>query len=106
MLGCATVRPLGRNAAGESTAELAAFCVHPVYRGTGKGDSLLEYLEADAVGRGIQRLLLLTTRTAGWFEQRGFGAEGPAHAAAALPEERRARVDPTRNSQLFSKLLL
>jgi GNAT superfamily N-acetyltransferase len=38
------MKPLGRNAEGALVAELAAFCVHPAYRGGGKGDSLLEYL--------------------------------------------------------------
>lgn len=165
MLGCAAVKPLG-NAEGAEVAELSAFCVHPAYRGGGKGDSLLEYLgafpagvpdwhgccwsawrcsatacsatgdsclsgcavllggcavcrallhcpspfvfppaEADAAQQGIQRLVLLTTRTADWFEQRGFRHAGAAHLSALLPEARRQRVDPSRNSQLFSKPL-
>lgn len=41
-------------------------------RGSGRGDSLLDYVEQDARQRGIQRLVLLTTRTADWFEQRDF----------------------------------
>lgn len=84
-------------------AELAAFCVHPSYRGGGKGDSLLEKLEADAAAQGIQRLVLLTTRTADWFEQRGFRPAGAAHLSELLPEPRRAKIDPSRNSQLFTK---
>lgn len=47
VLGCAAVKPLGCNADGAEVAELSAFCVHPAYRGGGKGDSLLEYLGAD-----------------------------------------------------------
>lgn len=105
VLGCAAVKPLGCNAEGAEVAELSAFCVHPAYRGGGKGDSLLEYLEADAAQQGIQRLVLLTTRTADWFEQRGFRHAGAAHLSALLPEARRQRVDPSRNSQLFSKPL-
>lgn len=46
VLGCAAMKPLGRNGEGHAVAELAAFCVHPSYRGGGKGDSLLEYLGA------------------------------------------------------------
>jgi amino-acid N-acetyltransferase len=103
LLACATVKPLGKGPAGESVAELAAFCVHPDYRGGGKGDSLLEYLESDARAKGIQRLVLLTTRTADWFEQRGFVWAGQAHASDLLPEERRKKVDPSRNSQLYTK---
>ncbi len=44
----------------------------PTSRGSGRGDSLLDYVEQDARARGIQRLVLLTTRTADWFEQRDF----------------------------------
>jgi amino-acid N-acetyltransferase len=105
LLACATVKPLGRGPAGESVAELAAFCVHPDYRGGGKGDSLLEYLESDARTKGIQRLVLLTTRTADWFEQRGFVWAGQAHASDLLPEQRRGKVDPSRNSQLYTKTM-
>lgn len=186
VLGCAAMKPLGRNAEGDEVAELGAFVVHASVRGGGKGDSLLEYLgararrarrarrppgwlarslqrasgpgmqgvsgcstrlqpprqrgpaprlprtrahsaahssgctlvrapptrplfapaaEADAAQQGIQRLVLLTTRTADWFEQRGFKPAGAAHLSALLPEGRRARVDPARNSQLYSKRL-
>ncbi|EFN52161.1 hypothetical protein CHLNCDRAFT_7287, partial [Chlorella variabilis] len=103
VLGCAAMKPLGRNGEGDEVAELAAFCVHPSYRGGGKGDSLLEYLESDAAQCGIQRLVLLTTRTADWFEQRGFKPAGAAHLSQLLPPERRQRIDPLRNSQLYSK---
>lgn len=105
VLGCAAMKPLGTNDGGEEVAELGAFVVHASYRGGGKGDSLLEYLEADAAQQGIQRLVLLTTRTADWFEQRGFKPAGVAHLSTLLPEARRARIDPLRNSQLFSKRL-
>ncbi|GAB4815046.1 hypothetical protein N2152v2_002092 [Parachlorella kessleri] len=103
VLGCAAVKPLGRNAVGEALAEFSAFCVHPTFRGSGKGDSFLEYLETDARSKGIQKLVLLTTRTADWFEQRGFRPAGPAHASQLLPDSRRGKIDPARNSQLFVK---
>ena len=38
------VKPLGVGYDGETVSELAAFCVHPDYRGSGRGDSLLAYL--------------------------------------------------------------
>jgi amino-acid N-acetyltransferase len=103
VLACASMTPLGRNARGEEAAEVGAVCVHPDYRGGGQGDRLLEYLEEEARGAGVERLVLLTTRTADWFEQRGFRHAGAAHASELLPEGRRARVDPARNSQLYSK---
>lgn len=105
ILACATVRQLGSGANGEVVAELAAFCVHPDYRGGGKGDSLLEYLERDARKNGAGRLVLLTTRTADWFEQRGFKPAGKAHESELLPADRRNRVNPARNSHLYTKVL-
>lgn len=44
VLGCAMVKPLGPGCDNELVSELAAFCVHPDYRGSGRGDSLLAYL--------------------------------------------------------------
>ncbi len=46
VLGCAMVKPLGPGCDNELVSELAAFCVHPDYRGSGRGDSLLAYLGA------------------------------------------------------------
>lgn len=103
VLACATVKPLGKSAQGEEVAELAAFCVHPEYRGSGKGDSLLEYLESEAREKGVEVLVLLTTRTADWFEQRGFRLDGQAHVSELLPVSRRDKIDASRNSQLYYK---
>lgn len=105
ILACAMVRPLGSNDDAENVAELGAFCVHPEYRGGGKGDTLLEYLEDKAHSSGVKRLILLTTRTAEWFEQRGFKAAGPAHASPMVPINRRTAIDPSRNSQLYYKIV-
>lgn len=38
------VKPLGAGCDNEVVSEVAAFCVHPDYRGSGRGDSLLAYL--------------------------------------------------------------
>ena len=45
VLGCAVVKDIGRTADGIPAAELTAFCVHPLARGAGRGDSLLDFLE-------------------------------------------------------------
>ena len=62
-------------------------------------------LPQDARNKGIQRLLLLTTRTADWFEQRSFLPVGQAAGSALLPHRRRAQIDPARNSKLFMKVI-
>ena len=84
-------------------AEVAAFAIDPRYRGSGRGDALLEFVERKARAEGAQRLFLLTTRAADWFQQRGFVAAGRAAGSPQLPPGR--SVDPARNSLLFVKSL-
>ena len=66
MLGCALLQDLGAATDGPRCGELAAFCVSPAYRGSGRGDALLDYVEQSARDQGMRRLVLLTTRTADW----------------------------------------
>ncbi|KAK9821240.1 hypothetical protein WJX81_007316 [Elliptochloris bilobata] len=105
VLGCALLQDLGEAPDGPRCGELAAFCVSPAYRGSGRGDALLDYVEQSARDQGMRRLVLLTTRTADWFQQRDFVPAGPAHLSELLPEKRRATVDPKRNSQLYVKTI-
>jgi amino-acid N-acetyltransferase len=106
LIGCAQLAPLGPSPDGASCAELAAFCIAPAYRGSGRGDALLDYVEQAARDRGFDRVLLLTTRTADWFVQRSFAPAGPAAASALLPGARRAGVDPNRGAKLFVKAIV
>jgi len=106
-MGCVLLLPLGEAPVdGRRVAEIGAFCVDPAYRGSGRGDSLLDYAEQEARAQGVQRLVLLTTRTADWFMARDFRLAGAAWSSELLPEARRARVDPSRNSQLYAKELV
>lgn len=83
---------------------MAAFAVDPKYRGAGRGDALLAWVEAQAAERlGARSLFLLTTRTADWFQARGFAPAGRAAGNAALPPGR--AVDSARGSLLFVKTL-
>ena len=52
----------------------------------------IDATERKASATGIQRVVLLTTRTADWFEQRGFKPAGAAHESPLLPESRRKQV--------------
>jgi len=45
VMGCALLLPLGVSPDGARVAEIGAFCVDVVFRGTGRGDSLLDYVE-------------------------------------------------------------
>ena len=106
VIGCAQLAPLGSSPDGATCAELAAFCIAPAYRGSGRGDALLDYVEQAARDKGYDRVLLLTTRTADWFVQRAFSPAGPAAASALLPAARRAGVDPARGAKLFVKAIV
>ncbi len=64
---------------------------------------VLASLPAATRSRGIQRLVLLTTRSADWFEQRDFMPAGVAHESTLLPEARRQNIDPARGSKLYVK---
>ncbi|CAI5533074.1 unnamed protein product [Closterium sp. Naga37s-1] len=80
-------------------AEVAAFAVSPASRGNGRGDNLLAYLEKRAVDMGMEKLFLMTTRTADWFVHRGFA---PCDLER-LPEEKLKKVDRSRGSKSFVK---
>ena len=49
--------------------------------------------------------VLLTTRTADFFEQRSFIPAGTAHESDMIPDSRRSQIDPARNSKLYIKML-
>jgi amino-acid N-acetyltransferase len=80
-------------------AELACLAVHPDYRSQGRGDSLLEAVEQRARHTGIKRLFVLTTRTAHWFQERGFRNM----ELTDLPVERQNLYNYQRKSKVFIK---
>lgn len=82
-------------------AELACFVVHPEYRGGERGDVLLRQLERAAQGQGVRAMFVLTTRSAHWFQERGFQ---PA-SLQELPAGRQRLYNFQRNSRVFIKPL-
>jgi amino-acid N-acetyltransferase len=85
----------------DAMAELAALAVHQDYRSGGRGDRLLEHLERAARSQGINRLFVLTTRTAHWFRERGFDPMD----IQFLPMEKQRLYNYRRNSKVFVKRL-
>jgi len=83
------------------TAEIAGLALHPDYRGGGRGDQILEHMEAQAIKRGHTKVFVLTTRTAQWFQERGY-REGQV---ADLPPARQALYNQARNSRVLVKPL-
>lgn len=83
------------------TGELAALTVHAQYQNYGDGERLLKRVEARARQAGLERLFVLTTRTAHWFIKRGFV---PANVDD-LPVERQRLYNWQRRSQVLIKAL-
>lgn len=96
IIGCAALYPLD-----ESSAELACVAIHPDYRHGGRGDQLLEHIEAEARRRSLNTLFVLTTRTAHWFRERGFEPS----SVERLPQQRASLYNYQRNSKVFEKSL-
>lgn len=97
IIACAALYPFAE----EKTAELACLAVHPSYRHGGRGDTLLEHLEVQAKNLQLNSLFVLTTRTAHWFQERGF----EPCTVKQLPEQKAALYNFQRNSKVFRKLL-
>ncbi|KAH9604357.1 hypothetical protein KSS87_007609 [Heliosperma pusillum] len=98
IIACAALFPFFEDKCGE----VAAIAVSPDCRGQGQGDKLLDYIEKKASNLGLERLFLLTTRTADWFVRRGF----TQCSIDCLPEERRKRINLSRKSKYYVKRLV
>ncbi|XP_015890353.3 probable amino-acid acetyltransferase NAGS2, chloroplastic isoform X2 [Ziziphus jujuba] len=98
IIACAALFPFLE----EKCGEVAAIAVSSDCRGQGQGDKLLDYIEKKASALGLERLFLLTTRTADWFVRRGFSE----CSIELIPEERRRKINLSRNSKYYIKKLL
>ena len=97
LVGCAALYPFSE----DNAAELACLAVTPEYRRAGLGDQLLKRIERRARVQRLERLFVLTTRTAHWFRERGFSEIGPE----ALPRQKRELYNFQRRSKVFVKPL-
>lgn len=97
LVGCAALYPFSE----ENAAELACLAVTPEYRRAGLGDQLLKRIERRARVQRLERLFVLTTRTAHWFRERGFSETGPE----TLPQKKRDLYNYQRRSKVFVKSL-
>jgi len=98
VVGSAAIYPFSE----ERAAELACLAVAPEFRRAGIGEELLHRIEARARAMGLERLYVLTTRTAHWFLERGFREVGPE----ALPRRKRELYNYQRRSKVFVKELI
>jgi len=97
IVACAALYPFPREDAGE----LACLVVQRDHRNQAYGDTLLKWVEKQAVDGGMRRLFVLTTRAAHWFIERGF-KEGTVEQ---LPEQKQALYNYQRRSKVFVKRL-
>ena len=97
IIGCAALYPF----ADEKTAELACLAIQPAYRRHGYGDALLNHISAEARAQGLSKLIVLTTRTAHWFVERGFTETD----VTQLPAQKKVLYNYQRRSKVFVKKL-
>lgn len=86
---------------GTRIGEMAALTVHADYQSYGDGERLLRRIEARARAAGLNKLFVLTTRTAHWFMKRGFAMA----SIESLPLERQKLYNWQRKSQILIKNL-
>ncbi len=97
IIGCAALYPFPE----ERLGELACVAVHLDYRNSGRAGALLLSIEHQARTQGLQRLFVLTTQAAHWFQERGFE---PARVDD-LPIKKRMLYNWQRRSKVFIKTL-
>ena len=98
IIACAALYPFPEHGSGE----LACIVTHPDYRGGERGARLLRELEQAAVGQGLSKVFVLTTQTAHWFIEQGFGES----TLEQLPPEKQSLYNLQRNSKVFIKSCL
>ena len=97
IIGCAALYPF----ADEKAAELACLAVQPAYRSHGYGDALLKHIANQAQAMKLQKLFVLTTRTAHWFIERGFKEVD----VEQLPAQKKTLYNYQRRSKVFVRSL-
>jgi len=97
IIGCAAMHPYHK----ERMAELACLAVHPDYRDNGRGENMLMHIVKQATSLGMKKMLVLTTQTAHWFQEKGFVEA----SIKALPMRRKSLYNIQRNSKIFYKNL-
>jgi amino-acid N-acetyltransferase len=97
LFGCAALYPFPQ----EKMGELACLTVSPAAQGIGDGEKLMKNIEQRARAANLDKLFVLTTRTAHWFLKRGFV---PA-SIDVLPKDRQRMYNWSRMSQVLVKKL-
>ncbi len=78
-------------------AEIAGVAVDSSYSNIGVGPKLMSHLINKAKEKNLSSVFVLTTKTADWFERMGFSAD----SIDTIPEKRRQKWTPSRNSKVL-----
>lgn len=98
IIACAALYPFKDAEAGE----LACVATHPDFQHRGLGKKLLNKIEQRAKSElKLDRLFVLTTQAAQWFQEQGFAVT----TLDQLPQEKAALYNLQRNSKILSKAL-
>lgn len=97
VIGCAALYAFPT----EGVGELAALAVDPDFRREGYGEALMREIEMRARKLKLGALFVLTTRTSGWFLERGFKLVN----IDDLPAEKQALYNYQRKSLVYKKVL-
>jgi len=97
VIGCAALYAFPA----EEVGELAALAVSPDFQREGYGETLMHEIEERARRLKLKRLFVLTTRTSGWFLERGYRDS----SLARLPAQKQQLYNWQRRSQVYEKTL-
>lgn len=86
---------------GSEFGELACLAVHDNYRTGKRGVNLVNYIENKAKTLNVEKLLILTTQSIDWFNERGFSIE----KTDTLPKQRQSLYNEKRQSKVMMKTL-
>ncbi|MDX1491043.1 MAG: amino-acid N-acetyltransferase [Pseudohongiellaceae bacterium] len=96
IIACAALYPLD-----DQCGEIACIAIHRDYRGNGRGESLLEAIELKAKKAKLQQVIVLSTQTTHWFQEKGF----VPIPVSDLPERKQKMYNFQRNSKALRKSL-
>lgn len=97
VIGCAACYVIKDTQIGE----LACMAIHSDYYGQQRGDALLDYISQKALSLGLTHLLVLTTQTIDWFQERGF----VLGSVDDLPKAKKELYNFQRKSKILLKAL-
>ena len=97
VIGCTALHP---NQA-DQYGWIACLAVHPDYRGSARGDRLINYVHSKAKQLALKHLFVLSTQTMHWFIERGYLSSNINN----LPEALKLNYNPQRNSKILVKTI-